>query len=228
MIACFITDIEENELTVEGDSFVHLTSALRVKEGEEVLVLNGKGSKKKTVVESIGKKKIVLTGGKLEIVQRKLKLDLLLSPPKREALNDCLRFACEIGIRTIYLFDSEFGQNKKIDLERLDKILKSSLVQSNNPYLPEVKNISSDLDLGIDYEKVFLFHLDESVEQGSDQLNKAGEYLLALGPEGGFSEGDLGMLKANFRHTERVTIGTEIMRTPTALCVASGWLISKL
>lgn len=229
MIACFVDEIESEKVVVEGESFIHLKSSLRVKEGDSVLALDGKGRKRETIVSKIGKKSILLTEGVISTVEPKFNLDVLLGTPKREALNDCLRFACEIGIRRIFLFHSEYSQNKKTDKDRIDKVLKSSLVQSNNPFLPEIINIEGDLVIDESYSKVILFHLDEESSKLNDlSVSPKEECLLALGPEGGFSPKDIEAIKNNFENVEKVQLDTEILRTPTALCVASGWLLSKM
>ncbi len=228
MIACFLEDIEGEVIEISGEAFVHLNSSLRVKPNDQVLLLNGKGDRRITIVQSVEKRKLFLSTGKVESEKRRFKIDLLISPPKRDAFNDCLRFCGEIGIRNIYLFESEYCQNKKIDEQRCLKILRASLVQSNNPYLPNIKKLEKNIEIGVDYQKTFLFHLNSSFIDVNEKLEKDSEYLIVIGPEGGFSEKDLEMLKSKFKGIEIVQLSTSILRAPTALCVASGWVLSKI
>lgn len=229
MIACYLEDIHSEVLEVEGDAFTHLASSLRVRNGDNVLALDGKGNSRLCEVSNLGKRRLELIGGKIETHTRKINLDILLSSPKRDSLNECLRAACELGIRKIYLYSSEYCQNRKIDLNRMKKILVSSLVQSNNPFLPEVVNLGEDLTQLAKYDKCFLFHLDESVEMPKiSSLYASENYLLSLGPEGGFSERDISSIKESLENVDIINIPTPILRTHTALCAASGWVLSKV
>ncbi|MBK23762.1 MAG: hypothetical protein CME70_07120 [Halobacteriovorax sp.] len=228
MIACFIEDIYPEEIEVEGEAFIHLNSSLRVKVDDEVLILDGRGGTRRTRVKSIGKKKLFLESGSVETKKRSFNLDLLISPPKRDAFNDCLRFCAEIGIRNIYTFESEYCQNKKIDEQRCLKVLKSALIQSNNPFLPNLIKLGKNINLETDYQKSFLFHLNQEIPTKEEKLEKDKDYLLIIGPEGGFSEIDTEYLKTNINALELIQLPTPIMRAPTALCVASGWILSKI
>jgi len=228
MIACFIEDIYPEEIEVDGEAFVHLNSSLRVKVGEEVLLLDGRGGTRRAKVKSIEKKKLYLESGSVQTVKRKFNIDLLISPPKRDAFNDCLRFCAEIGIRNIYTYESEYSQNKKIDDLRCLKVLKSALVQSNNPYLPRVIKLGKSLELENSYHKSFLFHLSDATSQKDEDLDKSKDYLLVVGPEGGFSDRDIELFKSQIKELKVVELPTPILRAPTALCVASGWILSKI
>lgn len=222
MIACLLNSIEEDELVVEDESFVHLNNSLRLKTGDSVLAMDGAGKTRETVVSDIKKKKILLSGGSVHTSERELKIDLLLSPPKREALNDCLRMACELGIRTIYLFASEYCQNRKVDEGRIEKVLRSAVVQSNNPYIPEVKKISELSDVSAAYENKLLLHLENGSNPNELSLDGSKEQLLIIGPEGGFSNSDVESFNKQLGAMEQIRLKTPILRTPTALCVAFG------
>ena len=229
MIACYLENISDAELLVEGEPFIHLNSALRVREGDQVLAMDGIGGTRLTKVLSISKKKIILAEGEIEKSSRAIQLDVLLAPPKRDAFNDCLRFACEIGIANIYLYHSEYAQNKKFEEDRVNKILRSGIVQSNNPFMPKVTNLQKDLSPVKDYDGSFIFHLSENAtDSKAIEIDSRKRYLLVMGPEGGFSNNDIEAFHANLNHTKEVFLNSPILRTPTALCVASGWVLSKI
>lgn len=227
MIACLVESLDSEEIIVEGDSFQHLSSSLRVKEGDSVIALNGCGKYRITTISLIKKKSLTLIGGEVFSENRNFKIDIILSPPKKDALNDSLRMACELGVRDIFLMDTEFTQNRKVDVERLSKILKSSVVQSNNKFLPILRRLDNLKDLNHTYDEVFLMDLsDEATSFKSLKYN--GEYLILIGPEGGFSERDRLSFKSFFPRLNAIKLKTPILRTPTALCAATAWLISKM
>ncbi len=225
MISVIVNNIDDEEIVVDGESFTHLRSALRVKAGDSVLAINGSGKKRLTVVLEVGKKNLSLGEGQVEQCSRLSAIDILLSPPKRDALNDSLRMACELGVRNIYLFPTEYTQNKKLDLQRMNKVLHSAVIQSNNLFVPKLYIISSLSEIEADYHSVRAFHLSKEGCEGSPLKE---DLLLAIGPEGGFSDGDISSFKETFPDLETVMLKTPILRTPTALCAAFSWALSRI
>ena len=225
MISVLVKNIEDENILIDGESFTHLRSALRVKLGDSVLTIDGQGKKRLATVLNIGKKSLELSGGDVELTTRLSSIDILLSPPKRDALNDSLRMACELGVRSIFLYSSEYTQNKKLDLERMQKILHSAVVQSNNSFIPSLFIIKSLDEITASYKSVRVFHLTEEPSKGEAVEE---DVLLAIGPEGGFSEADIEEFKARFPLLELVTLKTPILRTPTALCAAFSWVLSRI
>lgn len=228
MISCLVSNIEEDKIIIDGEDFLHLSSALRVKLGDAVLTLDGKGYTRETKVSEVNKKNIVLTEGQVIKRERISNIDILLSPPKRDALNDCLRMSCELGIRKIYLYETEFTQNRKIDDKRMMKILKSSVIQSNNPYLPEVQTVKDLAELNPKYHSSIAFHLCEESNEDINLGSSDDEYLLVIGPEGGLSGEDINEFKKTLSNFKITRLNTPIMRTPTALCAAASWVLSRI
>ena len=222
MIACLLSDIEADELAVEGDSFLHLNNSLRVKVGDKVLAMNGMGLIRETVVQELKKKSLILAGGVPVTSDRGILVDVILSPPKRDALNDCLRMACEIGVRNIYFYSSEYCQNRKLDIERANKVLRSSVIQSNNPYLPKLFKIENLKAVTADYENKIILHLCDEENLEDFTVNATKEQLLIIGPEGGFSANDINLFESHFEKVSKIKLPTPILRTATALCVAFG------
>ncbi|MFT6068797.1 MAG: 16S rRNA (uracil1498-N3)-methyltransferase [Bacteriovoracaceae bacterium] len=225
MISVIVSNIDEVEIVVDGEAFTHLKSALRVKTGDNVLAIDGFGKRRLTTVLEVGKKKLSLGQGQIEQYPRLSNIDILLSPPKRDALNDSLRMACELGVRNIYLFPTEYTQNKKLDLERMKKVLHSAVVQSNNLYVPGLYIIKSLSEIETQYQSVRAFHLSNESEEASSIKE---DLLLAIGPEGGFSKGDISHFKETYPELETVMLRTPILRTPTALCAAFSWALSRI
>lgn len=225
MISVIVDNIENEEVLVLGESFTHLKSALRVKIGDTVLAIDGTGKSRMTSVIELGKKSLKLGGGEVKQSSRLSQIDILLSPPKRDALNDSLRMACELGVRNIFLYSSEYSQNKKLDLERMMKVLHSAVVQSNNFFVPNLIIIDSISEIKQKYQSVRVFHLSDELTEGTELKE---DILLAIGPEGGFSDTDIRDFKDVYPLMEIVTLRTPILRTPTALCAAFSWALSRI
>jgi 16S rRNA (uracil1498-N3)-methyltransferase len=225
MISALLKNIEEEEILVDGEAFTHLKSALRIKAGDSVLAIDGQGKSRITSVIEVGKRNLKLGGGEVKVCARLTNIDILLSPPKRDALSDSLRMACELGVRNIFLYSSEYSQNKKLDLERMNKILHSAVIQSNNTFVPALFIIDSVSEITLKYQSVMVFHLTDKITKISTLKE---DMLLAIGPEGGFSECDISDFRQVYPFLELVTLKTPILRTPTALCAAFSWALSKI
>lgn len=230
MIACIVEDIHNSIIEVAGDQYTHLASSLRVNEGDAVLAMNGVGQTRECIVKEVKKRSLLLESGNVEDHSRKYLVDLILSPPKRDSLNDCLRAACEMGVRNIYIYYSEYCQNRKVDLERSQKIINSSLVQSNNPFMPKIQVLKSIDSLSGSYENAFLFHLtkDGSGKPKDLLINEKKDQLFIMGPEGGFSERDIAEFRTSIKAVRQIKLPSPILRTHTALCAALGWFFAKI
>lgn len=217
---------EAKEIKLTGETHHHLVRVVRLKEDDEVLILNGRGLRAKACVQEIAKKEIVLTIREVQIAETKdeSRLDLVIGVPKREALEDILRCSVEMGVRVIYLFHSEFSQRFEIREDRMKKILVSALEQSNNPFIPELCVVDNREELVGKLAKyswrVFFSTMSERGKQQGLEAQGQGVYF--IGPEGGFSSSEEEWL-ATFATPCRLDL--PIMRAPTATCVAMGYLL---
>lgn len=213
-------------IVVKDDSFHHLVNVVRVKKTEKVKIFNGKGLEVLCDISSIEKKHLTLVATGVQLHQKpQIGIDVLIGTPKKEALEQCLKAAVELGVGTIYLSETDYAQKSFINAERQMSLLTSSIEQSNNPFLPEIFEIKNqEIDLS-KYEQVVLF---DSVNTGIEKL-KVGtnKVLIVVGPEGGFSESELVWWKSH-PQTTSVHLPTAIMRTPTALSCAIGFTLGKL
>jgi 16S rRNA (uracil1498-N3)-methyltransferase len=228
--AIFDSDLKTSSLgeilVVKGDSFHHLANVVRVKQGESIKIFNGVGLEVTTEALNIEKKQISLKVVTVrEHGSRPVTIDVLIGTPKKEALEQCLKEAVELGVSKIYLAETNFSQKHFLTPERQHSLLVSSLEQSNNPFLPEIVNIKpSELSLE-SYEQIVLF---DSVNSGVGSFKpQISKILIVIGPEGGFSESELGWWKSH-PQTLTVHLPTAIMRTPTALSCAIGFTLGKL
>ena len=120
-----------------GDSFHHLVKVARIKPGESLCILNGAGKKYFGEVLTVTKKNIEIIIKEIEqetYIERKCAISVI----KRESLELSIRSAVELGVTKIILVKSDYSQNIKINHDRIDKIITSALIQSNNGYKPQI------------------------------------------------------------------------------------------
>lgn len=216
----------QDSYVLKDEALHHLVNVIRIEAGEDLLLLNGLGSKVFTQVESISKRELRLKFVSSVEEQRAFHFDLVLGMPKREALELSLKEATELGFRRIYLIKSDYSQMRFPEPDRIEKLLVSALEQSNAPFLPEV--IESDWPVIPFSEYAEAILLDSQTKlTNQPKASAAASRLLIVGPEGGFSPRELELL-----HSEEVVkvvnLPTPILRTPTAVATGAGIMIQSL
>jgi len=216
---------ETQHIVVTGDSAKHL-QVVRVKLNEEILVLNGKGTKATTLVSSISKNQIEL------FVQRVVECDvfhsigLAIASPKKDAFEDILKMAVELGVLNIYPLSSEFSQYEYCESERVQRILESALVQSNNSFIPTIHpQIKLENFLERLHSPLFFFN-SRPLECGKVE-KIIGEQVILIGPEGGFSPAEEACIVSK-SNVFSIHLPTPILRAPTAVASSVGYLLSRL
>ena len=200
-----------------------------MQEHEQVLLLNGKGTIAHCRVEKIQKKEVYVSVLSMNFIEQKSHQILLCGKPKKSTCEDIVRQAVELGLEAVYFWDSQYSQKCELNLERIKSILKNALEQSNNPWMPKISCIScldDDEELKAlmknNYLHIFHQQSDQNIPRPSTFSSKI---LWAIGPEGGFSENDLNLLKKNAPQFYIHTLSTPIMTTPTAVACAAGYLL---
>ena len=226
MRAIFYSFQKENDLRsiiVTDDSAKHLI-VVRIRVNEEILVLNGCGQKALTKVMVIAKNYIELIVLSVEDAKPTHKINLAIANPKKEAFEDILKIAVELGIQNIYPLTSKYSQYSYIYNDRIQRILESALIQSNNPFLPAIHPQAELLDYLESFDTPLYFFNSRQNNCGKpEKISKAQTIL--IGPEGGFSltEEDLILSKHN---VFSIHLPTPILRAPTAVASSIGYLLS--
>ena len=199
-----------------GDSFHHLKNVIRIKVNDKLLILNGDGLTVSTKVEEISKKEIVLSVTDL-VESACLNRKCVISKIKRDSLELSLKSAIEMGVSKFYIVQTDFSQNFKLNIGRLQKIAISAMIQSNNPYLCEIVEIPSfESCLELFGGNLVIFDMIDSSPAMTKKKKSAD--IVFIGPEGGFSqkEREIIVVKGIKSHA----FDTPIMRAETALISA--------
>jgi 16S rRNA (uracil1498-N3)-methyltransferase len=216
----------QDSYTLTGDAYHHLVKVVRVKVGEQLLLLNGSGLVIKTQIDLINKREVHLSHMSSKIEEHPYRLNLALGMPKKEALELCLKQAVELGFQRIFLVASAYSQRREPELERLQRILVAALEQSNAPFLPEV--------IYADWDEIPWSNFGQSVFLNSQKVSATrelaiapGEQLLIVGPEGGFSPEETTYISSR-PGVLNIWLPTPILRTPTAVAAGAGLMLCSL
>jgi 16S rRNA (uracil1498-N3)-methyltransferase len=211
-------------IQLSGDCVHHLTVA-RVRENEKILLLNGKGQRLLCFIQAFSKKSIDIKIIEVETCRPQHEISLAIAMPKKEAFEDILKMAVELGVTEIYPLTSDYSQYEFTPSERVQRILESALVQSNNPFLPHIypEQILYDF-LSTFNGTLAFFNSKENITEASKVIST--KKTILIGPEGGFSPEEIAAIK-NFSKAEEIHLSTPILRAPTAVAAAIGYLLSS-
>ena len=220
-----ILDEEKDIITLKGEECDHLI-VTRLREGDDLLVLDGQGNIFQTKVVGIQKKKWVSTKIIKKVFSPRLnKITIGLGFPKREAFERAIQIGQEFSIESIIPFECEFSQFKSFKEDRLKKILIGALKQSNSPYLCHLKAMQKFETIPWEqFDRVIYLYLYAQKEDFQEELDLGKEKIMLLvGPEGGFSPDELALID-KIENLSRLKICDTILRVETCVASALGYL----
>jgi len=219
-------DIQTGEVfELRGECIHHLLNVVRVKNGEQVMVLNGNGLEVITEMEKATSKAVFLKVLKINQKTKNTWMDLAIALPKKEAYESILKASVEMGIANIIQVRSEYSQKIFLSQERTDKIIETALVQSNNPHIPVLKKtieFKELIEIARDYDGVFAFSTRIGHNQKKIKVGK--KNLMLIGPEGGFSKKEEEVI-TSLDNVFLLKLDLPLMRSTTAVNVALGYLM---
>jgi len=206
-----------NQARLEEDEFRHL-KVLRKKEGDEVHLIDGKGSRYLARIDGIQSKNALLTILDQHQEAKANFPKLYIAPTKNIARMEWLvEKAVELGVDSIQFMQCEHSERKKIRIDRLEKIALSALKQSLQLHLPslfDLKPFDECLE-EMDGTEALFAHCAEDDEHISLSKIEAGKSVcLFIGPEGDFSTAEIA--KAKEARLKTISLGEERLRTETA------------
>ena len=210
---------EQSEIILNKDQSHYLSSVMRIKAGQKVLFFNGNDGEFYGMINSIDKKKttIKILSKKREITDLP-KVALAFCPPKGNKLDFLIQKSTEIGVREFIPIISDHTINRKLNIDRLKKIIIESAEQSNQIQLP---NLQSPLSFN-NFVKNFLTStilfadinsLNSSLEKIIEK--KQSNYILLIGPEGDFSSKEREVILQN-KNFKSFSLGSTVLRSETA------------
>jgi 16S rRNA (uracil1498-N3)-methyltransferase len=210
----------------EEESF-HASRVLRLKSGDPIVILDGKGAKYAAILDHVDSKHTSYRQLTNLIKQNDIpyQIHLYVAPTKQmERMEWMVEKCCEFGIHGIHFFTSRNSERKEIKLHRLEKIAISALKQSKNLFLPEItqilplKTCAEGIGNSTDAQKLFAHIADPPDLTLSKQLVQNKCYHILIGPEGDFSAEESEYLFSN--GWTPFSLGKSILRTETA-CIAA-------
>ena len=214
------------EIALEEASARHIVQVLRMQQGAQLHLTDGKGWHATTVITNAGKKNCTVQIQKAATAQRTgPALHLAIAFTKNTARNEwLLEKATELGVARITPLQTTRTEKVHARQERWEGILTSAMLQSQQFFLPQ-------LDVPISFEKVvkaaagsqiLIAHCNEGEKQPiANALTPQKSTLILIGPEGDFTAEEVTL--ATTAGATAISLGNTRLRTETAAMAACAY-----
>lgn len=216
----FYEEFEDaSDLQLSESTLHHMLHVLRMKAGEEALILNGRGMRCLIRLDRIDKKGVAFTLLQSEeVIDTRPALHLGIAFTKNPARMEwLLEKATEIGIHTIIPLHVQRSEKTHHKRERFEKILVSAFLQSKQDFLPRLLEPASLSDvLANAPEQRFVAWCDDDSPRHAlpEVLKKHQNTLILIGPEGDFTPNEVHLCTQH--ECVPVSLGASRLRTETA------------
>ena len=236
------SQIQGNQIIIEGKEFNHIKNVLRMKKGEEISVSNGMDGKEyRCGIEEFTEDTVICTLRfvKEDALELPSKVYLFQGLPKADKMELIIQKAVELGVyqvipvsckRAVVKLDEKKAKSK---IARWQGIAEAAAKQSKRGIVPEVKDVMT-MKEAITYSqnaqvRIIPYELAEGMEKTKEIISslKPGEDVAVfIGPEGGLEEAEV---KAAMESgIVPVTLGKRILRTETAGMTVLSWIMYQL
>lgn len=205
---------DSSSLTLSPEISRHL-EALRIRDGEEVLALNGRGL--------VARVQISRTADEFSAV---VLSDQLIPEPEplilalgcldhRDRFEFAVEKAVELGATRIVPLHTTRVQRAKVNIDRLNTKAVAALTQSGRTWLPQVTEISTIANVLETAPSNAEIIVGEQHGEPPSAVPLGNAIVIAVGPEGGFTDDELKVLRSDPR-MRSMAIGHHRLRAETA------------
>ena len=228
----FVDSVEAERIEITGEDARHIALSLRMKNGESLVLCDGKGREADAVIREAYPESVTLdiTERRDSVAEPATEVILYQALPKFDKLEYIVQKSVELGISKIVpvltsrCISRPDEKTMKKKLERLRKIADEAAKQSGRGKLPEVGELLSFKNAVLEMEKtetpIFFFeHADYPLREIMEKRT-GGTISFMVGSEGGFSDEEA---KYAAEHgLFNASLGPRILRCETAPVAALG------
>ncbi|MBX7227867.1 MAG: 16S rRNA (uracil(1498)-N(3))-methyltransferase [Chitinophagales bacterium] len=199
---------------------IHASKVLRLKPGDRIEVFDGRGRLAQAEIHTCGK---LVTARIIQLYPRMGNphlFSIAIAPTKHmDRLEFFLEKATEIGVKNIYIIQTERTERAKVNSERLQKILLAATKQSGQLYIPELSqpiNLKDLFKSTMGEEIRLIAHCNEVFPKEDIHMcfEKGKKMLILIGPEGDFTEKEITLSLEN--GCKSVNLASSRLRVETA------------
>ncbi len=218
---------DDGAVTVDGDDGHHLQRVRRLRVGEAVTASDGRGSWRLCTISEIGDGRVTLTPAGPMTLEPSLspRLTVAFAPAKGDQAGTVVHQLVELGVdrvmpitlrRSVVRWDESRGDRARA---RLRRVAREAAMQSRRAHLAEVVE-GEPLELLCRHPGLVV--ADPAGTAASElAAPPGGEWLVIVGPEGGFDPSEC----AGLGPAPRLAVGPYVLRAVTAPVAAAAALV---
>ncbi len=216
----FIASVSNTTAILTPEESRHCAKVLRIKEGERIRVIDGKGNFFEADLTLVSEKKCeaIIISGPVQQKKRGYYLHLAIAPTKQiDRIEWLIEKAVEIGIDEISFIQCKNSERVVVKHERILKIVESAVKQSLQAFIPKINEMVAVKELikKNNTEQKFIAHCSGEQRKSVKEFEfKNRETLFLIGPEGDFTKEEI-ELAAEHKFTQ-ISLGDNRLRTETA------------
>ncbi|MBK8956266.1 MAG: 16S rRNA (uracil(1498)-N(3))-methyltransferase [Saprospiraceae bacterium] len=213
--------INDDYFELVEQEYHHCVRVTRHQENSDIYVTDFEGMIFKANIQKIEKDKVLvkITDLYKSETPGMATVSIAISPTSpSERLEWFTEKAVENGIHKIFPMVCERSEVKKVNKERLERIVKAAAKQTLRPLLPDIENLMSFeqvMNATSDIDQKFIAHCNDGLEGFLGKLyNPQKKAIVLIGPAGDFSNKEI--QSALTKNYHPVSLGPYRLRTETA------------
>ena len=211
-------------LTLDESGARHVR-VLRLRSGDDVELFDGAGRSAQARILSLGDVVECEASPPIAAADAHTRVVLLLAIPKGSKLDDCVRMATELGVAAIWLMQAERSvprwdpKRARSRVDRLTRIAAEAAAQCERADIPVIDGPKPCAEwLRVVPAGVHGVVFGARAEEAFTLPETTEQVWCAIGPEGGFSDAELGAFDA--AGFDLASLGRWILRVDTAVSAA--------
>ena len=222
----FVESVEAERIEITGEDARHIALSLRMKNGESLILCDGKGREAEAVIREAYPESVSLeiTSRRDSAAEPATEVVLYQALPKFDKLEYIVQKSVELGVTKIVpvltsrCISRPDEKTMKKKLERLRKIADEAAKQSGRGRLPEVGELMTYKNAVLEMAKaetpIFFFEHAKYPLREIMEKNQGGKITMMVGSEGGFSDEEAAFAAEHGLLT--ASLGPRILRCETA------------
>jgi len=208
---------EDNIYKMDSDESKHVVKVLRLKEGDEIALLNGQGHIFRTRIALASQKSCELEIIDFEFQERPAyDIHIAVAPTKQtERMEWFIEKATELGATQITFLDTKNGERAQYKYDRFERKMISAFKQSRRHYMPLLSHNIVPFDQFIEQNPNGLIaHCYEQERMEFGSVFQTSDCPVLIGPEGDFTLEEV--KSAQEKGYKAISLGNTRLRTETA------------
>lgn len=216
-----IIDQKATTYTLTSDESKHVVKVLRLKEGDEVALLDGKGSVYTAEITEASQKACTLRIKERNFTEPPAyEMHLVLAPTKNtERIEWLIEKATELGVSRITFISTKQSERTRTNFDRLERKIISAFKQSQRSYMPQLDTVIYSFEEFVKgHTNGLIAHCMDTPKESFTNVFRKLACPVLIGPEGDFTSDEVAFAQSN--GYKAISLGKTRLRTETAALYA--------